>query len=175
MVINNRKGPFIFREGVIDDLQELVNIHVTSWNATYPTYNHKPTHALRESQWRKAFIEREDDWFCYVAQNHGGEIAGFATGNNFSDKELPYEGQLGKIHFLKQFQRQGLGRILVGCVVKHFLLKGINSMILFADPDNPAIRFYENLEGERILNKEGSFEGAYGWRDIKRLSQLCIT
>jgi ribosomal protein S18 acetylase RimI-like enzyme len=173
MIVTNAKGSFIIREGIMDDLPELVNIHVTSWNATYPGYHPKPTHALREHQWRKAFDEREDDWFCFVAQKHGGEIAGFATGNNFNDNELIYEGQLNKIHFLKEFQRLGLGRILVGCVVQRFLSKGFNSMILFADIDNPAIKFYDNLQGERLLDREGKFQGAYGWKDLQTLSELC--
>jgi hypothetical protein len=56
--------------------------------------------------------------------------------------------------------------------VNRFLKKGFNSMILFADPENPAIRFYEVLGGERILDKNGIFQGAYGWKDIKRLLLL---
>jgi hypothetical protein len=30
-------------------------------------------------------------------------------------------------------------------------------MILFADPQNPNIRFYERLQGEKLLDKEGIF------------------
>jgi ribosomal protein S18 acetylase RimI-like enzyme len=173
MIINNVKGSFIIREANVEDLPALVNIHVTSWNATYSTYHPKPTHALREHQWRKAFQDREDNWFCYVAQKQGGEIAGFATGNDFHDEELSYEGQLNKIHFLKEYQRMGLGRVLVGCVVARFINKGFNSMILFADTGNPAIKFYDVLKGERLLDKEGTFLGAYGWKDLQVLFELC--
>jgi hypothetical protein len=47
-------------------------------------------------------------------------------------------------------------------------------MILFADPDNPAIQFYEMLQGKRLLNKEGEFEGAYGWNDLNMLAKRCL-
>ena len=174
MIINNAEGSFIIREAGIEDLCALVNIHVTSWNATYPTYYPKPTPALREHQWKKAFAEKEDDWFCYVAATQTGELAGFATGNDFNDGELKYEAQLNKIHFLKEYQRLGLGRILVGCAVQRFLTRGFNSMLLFADPGNPAIQFYEVLQGERILDKEGVFQGAYGWKDLETLHKLCF-
>jgi ribosomal protein S18 acetylase RimI-like enzyme len=173
MIIHNTKGSFIIREAKFEDLPFLVSIHVTSWNATYPTYHPKPTYTLREYQWRKAFEEREDDWFCYVAQKQGGELAGFATCNDFQDEELSYEGQLNKIHFLKEYQRIGLGRVLVGSVVSHFIRKGLNSMILFSDPANPAIKFYDDLKGERLLDKEGIFCGAFGWKDLQQLADLC--
>jgi ribosomal protein S18 acetylase RimI-like enzyme len=171
--IETAKGNFIIRDAKPADLPALVDIHVTSWNATYPDHQPKPTHQLREYQWKTAFGKKEDNWFCFVVENEHAEIAGFATGNDFTDKELPYKGQLNKIHFLKPYQRLGLGRALVGQVVNHFLKHGIHSMILFADPGNPAIKFYEGLEGERLQDKEGVFQGAYGWKELRKLSVLC--
>jgi ribosomal protein S18 acetylase RimI-like enzyme len=164
---------FTIREAVESDLPELVHIHVTSWNATYPYYHPKPTPQLRESQWKKAFEEKADNWFCYVVVNENGKLVGFATGNDFYDVELPYRGQLNKIHFYKEYHRLGLGRKLVGYVVRRFLSAGINSMILFADPDNPNIKFYDVLNGERLFDKEGKFNGAFGWTDLNELAQLC--
>jgi ribosomal protein S18 acetylase RimI-like enzyme len=173
MNITTPKGTFIIREAVIDDIQNLVNVHVTSWNATYPHHFPKPTSETRTRQWEKVFEERPDNWFCFIAQKESGEIAGFATGSKFSDDELKFDAQLNKIHFLKQYHRLGLGRILVGEVVKRFLSKGFNSMLLFADPQNSNIRFYDILQGERILTKDGNFHGTYGWKDLQTLAALC--
>ncbi len=163
---------FIIREASPADLSQLVEVHVTSWNATYPGYHPKPTPQLREAQWKKLFEEKEDDWFCYVVENSEGNIVGFATGNNFQDAELPYKGQLHKIHFYKAYHRMGLGTKLVGFVARRLLSNGINSMILFADPANPNIGFYDMLGGERIHDKEGKFHGAFGWIDLQELSRL---
>jgi ribosomal protein S18 acetylase RimI-like enzyme len=172
-VIQNNKRFFTIREANVADIKVLVDIHVISWNATYPTYFPKPTHALREHQWKKAFEEKEDNWFCYVAEEKTAGVVGFATGNDFHDNELHYEGQLNKIHFLKEYQRLGLGRILVGKVVHRFLHKGFNSMILFADPENDNIKFYDVLGGKRLLDKDGKFQGAYGWNDLQSLLENC--
>lgn len=172
-MISTSKGIFQIREAQPSDLPSLVDIYVTSWNATYPYYHPKPTHALREQQWRKAFEFKEDNWFCYVVTKQNGELVGFATGNDFHDEELPYQGQLNKIHFLKDYQQLGLGRKLVATVVKRFLQQGISSMILFADPQNPNIAFYDTLGGEKILDKEGRFHGAYGWHDLDKLLDIC--
>jgi hypothetical protein len=46
-------------------------------------------------------------------------------------------------------------------------------MILFADPQNPNIAFYDTLGGEKILDKEGRFHGAYGWHDLDKLLDIC--
>ena len=173
MRIETAKGSFIIRDAKPADLPALVDIHVTSWNATYPAHEPKPTHQLREQQWKKAFEKKENNWFCYVVEKQDGDIVGFSTGNDFDNKDLNYEGQLNKIHFLKQYQRLRLGRRLVGQVVNHFIKQGIHSMILFADPANPAVRFYEGLGGKRVLDKDGKFHGAYGWQDLQKLSELC--
>ncbi len=169
MYICTSKGKFIIREATPADLQQLVHVHVTSWNATYPNHHPKPTPEIRTAQWQTRFLHKEENWFCYVAQHEDGEVAGFTTGNNFFDARLPYKGELNKIHFLKQYQRLGLGRVLVAKVAQQFLKAGIDSMILFADPQNPNIRFYEKLGGERLLNEKGEFHGAYGWMDIRPL------
>ncbi len=165
------KGSFTIREAKEDDVTALVQVHVTSWNLTYPNYHPKPTPALRTAQWIKAFEEKEDNWFCYVVVNEEHTIIGFVTGNDFHDTDLPYKGQLNKIHFLKEYHRLGLGRLLVGYVVRRFLQQGIHSMILFADPENPNIRFYDVLKGERLLDKDGVFQGAFGWKDIGIIEQ----
>jgi len=172
MYINTSKGRFIIREATPADLQQLVQVHVTSWNATYPNHHPKPTPEIRTAQWKKRFESREENWFCYVAQHEEGEIAGFATGNNFLHDKLPYKGELNKIHFLKFYQRLGLGRLLVARAAEQFLKIGIDSMILFADSQNPNIRFYEKLGGERLLDEKGIFHGAYGWKDIRPLLKV---
>lgn len=172
MYIFTSKGRFIIREAIPADLEQLVHVHVTSWNATYPNYHPKPTPVTRSQQWQQRFADRKENWFCFVAQHEDGEIAGFATGSNYFNNNVPYKGELNKIHFLKQYQRLGLGRLLMAKAAKRFLELGIDSMILFADPGNPNILFYERLGGERLLNEKGEFQGAYGWKNIKSLLEV---
>lgn len=50
---------------------------------------------------------------------------------------------------------------------------GFHSMLLFTDLRNDNIRFYEVLQGQRILNKDGKFHGTYGWKDLQVLANLC--
>lgn len=170
MQVQTTCGLCAIREAMPSDLPQLVAVHVTSFNATYPDYYPKPDIELREQQWQMLFARKPDKWFCYVVQPENEPIVGFATGHMFHDPALPYKGQLDKIHILKPYQGMGLGSMLMLKVVACFLKQNISSLILFADPANPAIWFYDGLEGERLLQADHSFNGAFGWKDLDRLA-----
>ncbi len=34
---------------------------------------------------------------------------------------------------------------------------------------NPTLGFYDRMGGERLLNEQGRFDGAYAWRDAEKL------
>jgi ribosomal protein S18 acetylase RimI-like enzyme len=169
------KQPVIFREATPEDVPELAALHVVTWAATYPRVARPPTFEIREPQWRDAFANHDGSWFCYlaVAAEPGQErLVGFAKGQDYQSPELPdFAGELSKIYLLPDYQRQGWGRRLLSHVVRRFLDRGIHSMVLFADAQNPSCRFYEALGAERLLENAGQFHGGYGWRDLKKLSE----
>lgn len=166
---------FIIRQATAADLSALARVHVTAWNATYPGYPSPPTYELRESQWRAAFQAGDAHWFCFAVERDDGELVGFAQGNRYAQPDQPdYAGQLNKIYLLREYQRRGLGRRLMGHVARRFLDQGITSMLLFADAGNPSCAFYEALGGEKLRAPDGTVADAnYGWRDLRRLADLC--
>src|SRR6476659_7486152 len=167
---------FIIREATAADLPALVDLHVKTWNATYPDVPKKPTYEIRERQWRQAFEVTDGSWFCFVVEGPNGELVGFAKGTPYDHRDLPdFAGELSKIYLLRDYQRQGLGRRLVGHVARRFLSQSVSSMLLFAEPQNPSCRFYEALGAEKLLDKAGDFHGAYGWRDLRSLAAVCPT
>jgi ribosomal protein S18 acetylase RimI-like enzyme len=164
----------IIREATAADIPALAALHVKTWNATYPDVEKKPTYEIRERQWRQAFAVTDGSVFSFVVEGPNGVLVGFAKGTPYSHPDLPdFAGQLSKIYLLREYQRQGFGRRLVGHVVRRFLSQGISSMVLFADADNPSCRFYEALGAERLLDDAGNFHGGYGWRDLRRLASIC--
>jgi ribosomal protein S18 acetylase RimI-like enzyme len=103
-----------------------------------------------------------------------GGLIGFAKGQHYRHADLPeFAGELNKIYVLPEHHRSGLGRRLVGHVIRRFLSQGICSMVLFSEPDNPSGRFFEALAGERVFAKNGEFHGAYGGRDLRKLAAVC--
>lgn len=162
--------PLIFRETISSDLRALATLHVKTWSDTYPGVAQPPTYELRESQWRKTFETQDDSWFCFVIENFRGQLIGFAKGIKYDHPDLPdFSGELSKIYLLREYQRMGLGRRLIGCVSRRFLTLGITSMVVFGEADNPSRKFFEALEGEKLGNATGN----YGWYDLQHLASKC--
>jgi ribosomal protein S18 acetylase RimI-like enzyme len=162
---------FIIREAIAADLPALADLHVKAFNETHGP---GPTYEIRERQWREAFGKADESWFCFVIESRDGELVGFAKGQPYDHTDLPgFAGELNKIYLLRQYHRRGLGRRLVGHVARRFLTRGISSMLLFGDAQNPSNRFYEALGAERLFAANGEFHGGYGWRDLRKLASIC--
>lgn len=156
------------RQATEDDIPALSQLHVTTWNATYAPFGLRgPSAEVRERQWRDAFARADPDWFCLVVERADGALVGFAQANR-SDNPA-YSGELRKIHLLRDYQRLGLGRRLVGHVARRFLTRGISSMWLLGDARNPSSRAWRALGAERCDDDPGS--GNYGWLDITPLAR----
>jgi len=164
----------VVREATSDDIPALAQLHVKTWNDTYWSVVNPPSAQLRERQWREQFAISDGSWFCFVIENSRGELVGFAKGKAYASDDLPnYSGELNKIYLLREYQRLGLGRRLVGHVARRFLDLGVTTMVLFGTPQNPSCAFHEALEGEKLFGKNGEFHGGYGWRDLQRLAAIC--
>lgn len=158
----------VIREATAADIPALAQLHATTWNATYaPMRMNGPPVAVREYQWREAFATLDDSWFCFVVQNSMGELVGFAKGQKCDHPE--YGGQLSKIYLLREYQRLGLGRRLIGYVARRFLTQGITSMWLFGDARNPSCNAWVALGAIKTDADPGS--GNYGWRDLQVLAE----
>ena len=155
----------VIREATAADIPALTDLHVRTWNATYPDAHPKPTYEIRERQWREAFAVIDGSWFCFVIERPNGELVGFAKGTRSDHPD--FAGELNKIYLLREYQHLGLGRWLVGHVSRRFLSQGISSMCLFGDGRNPSCRVWEALGAERIG------WGNYGWRDLRNLASIC--
>jgi GNAT superfamily N-acetyltransferase len=164
----------IIRQATSADIPKLAALHVKTWSDTYRRSKYKPTYALREQQWRQLFSAPAESWFCFVVENKKGELIGFAKANDYRGDLPGFSGELNKIYLLREYQRLGLGRNLVGHVARKFIDKGISTMVLFSTPQNPSCYFFEKLEGERLTGKNGEFHGGYGWKDLGRLAKICV-
>jgi ribosomal protein S18 acetylase RimI-like enzyme len=164
---------FVFRDATEADIPTLAQVHVTAWNATYPGTNNPPTVALRERQWRKAFTKENDgSWFCVLIERPDKGLVGFARGRRSDHPD--YQGELNKIYLLPEYYRLGLGRRLMAHVARRFLARGITSMWLCGEADNPTAAFHEALGGRNMTNDDGTTNyGNFAWDDLQRLAEIC--
>ena len=163
-------GSLTFRDATAGDIPRLAALHVKTWADTYPMVRRPPTYAIRESQWIEAFAKADGSWFCIVIESAAGELIGFAKGIRTG----LHTGDLNKIYLLREYQRMGLGRRLVGHVVRRFLAQGITTMTLSADASNPSCRFYLAIGAEYQRDDRGRAQlGAFVWRDLDALAHDC--
>ena len=160
---------FKIREASAADIPAVARLHVTAWNATYaPLLMKGPSYDVRERQWREAFARNEAGWFCFVVERPDGELVAFAQGNRSDHPE--FGGQLNKIYVLRDYQRMGIGRRLLGHVARRFRKLGVNAMWLFGDARNPSSRVWSALGATKTDSDPGT--GNYGWRDLDKLAAL---
>jgi ribosomal protein S18 acetylase RimI-like enzyme len=162
------------REARPADIPALAALHVQTFNETHRDGRPGgPSYELREHQWREAFDRQDGSWFCYVIEDDGGELVGFAKGTPHDGGIPGYKGELNKIYLLRRVHRQGLGRLILCAVAKRFVERGVTSMLLFGDANNPSNGFYERLGAERLYSAKGEFHGGYGWPDLSKLIAQC--
>ena len=155
----------IFRDAVAADIPALAELHVTTWNATYNT-SRGPTVATRTWQWNQVFAKENRRDFVLVLEDGHGRLIGFTWG---IPNDGEFQGQVSKIYLRWEYHGLGLGRRMMTETARRFLERGISSFILFAERSNPTLGFYDRMGGERLLNDQGQFDGAYGWRDLRPL------
>lgn len=155
----------VFRDAVATDIPALADLHVTTWNATYRT-NNGPTVATRTWQWNQVFDKEQRRDFVLVLENREGRLIGFTWGKPHDGE---FAGELSKIYLRWEYHGFGLGRRMMSETAKRFRDRGIESFILFAELSNPTLGFYDRMGGERLLSDRGQFDGAYAWRDLRRL------
>src|SRR5947207_2632354 len=135
---------FHIREAHKEDVPALARLHVQTFNETHRGGRAGgPSVELRERQWREAFGSSNQDWFCFVVEEDGGALVGFAKGTPHDGSVPGFAGELNKIYVVRRLHRLGLGRLLLCSVAHRFLERGVTSMLLFGDAANPSNAFYE--------------------------------
>ncbi|UJL47112.1 GNAT family N-acetyltransferase [Virgibacillus sp. NKC19-16] len=165
------------REANLPDATAIAKVHVDSWRTTYK--NIIPDEFLNNLSYKR----REELWTnniprgnVFVAENDAGKIVGFSSGGKErSGKYEEYQGELSSIYILKEFQGQGIGKLLAKPVIKEIEKSGINTMLVFVLEDNNSRLFYEALGGKVIDKVEVEIAGkklnelVYGWENIKNI------
>ena len=168
------------REATIADVAAIARVHVESWRTTYKgllpdDYLANLTYEQREPLWREILSKPVGHSLDYVAEDHAGNIVGFASGGPERSGDPVYTGEVYAIYLLERWQGQGIGRQLIATVVRQLIQRGFTSLLIWVLADNPSRRFYEALGGQPVrerLEMTGGVEVkdvAYGWLDARTL------
>ncbi len=156
-------------------------MHVDTWRAAYggivpEAHLDGLSYDESESLWRSVIAAGKG--CVFVAENNGG-VFGFASGQprgRVSEGLEEYEGELQTVYVLPVGQGTGAGRRLVVAVARHFVERGISSMLLWVFADNHSARgFYESLGAVPVAEDGFELGGAllsevaYGWKNLDAL------
>ena len=167
------------RRALPSDAPGIALVHVESWRSTYigivpDDYLTSLDRSERERVWRR-LIEDEIQ-ITYVAEHPIDGIVGFSNGGPARMDDIPYAGELYAIYLLAEYQRQGIGRRLVGELCAWLLSQDLTTMYTWVLDANPSRRFYESLGGIEFTRQTMTIGGidvlevAYGWNDISPLA-----
>ncbi|MYC84844.1 MAG: GNAT family N-acetyltransferase [Acidimicrobiia bacterium] len=163
------------------DAKSLARVHVDSWRSTYAgilpdEFLAGLSYRDRESFWEQVLTTARPTVSNFLAETESGDVVGLAAGGPERTGSETYLGELYLVYLLEQYQRRGLGRLLVSAVAERLLADGFGSMLLWVAKDNhPACRFYEALGGEPIDTRTIDVAGAdldevaYGWQQVADL------
>lgn len=135
------------------------------------------TYENREEKWATII----SDQAVFVAETDEGDIIGFSNGGKERTGNYPnYNGELYALYIIKEFQRKGIGKLLLKPVVDLLITNGIYSMIVKVLEENHSRYFYESLGAQRLDTLEIKIAGetyrelVYGWEDIRELSKYLV-
>ena len=172
------------REARAADVPQIARVHVDSWRTTYAgivpvDFLANMSYEEFEARWRGWMGELGGYGIFYAAELRSGQIVGFASGGRRREDRYPeYEGELYAAYLLREHQRKGLGRQLLGAVAEGLAAKGRHSMLAWVLAENPSRHFYEAVGGALLGSQEIEIGGvtleevAYGWDDTQNLTVL---
>ena len=166
----------LIREAREEDLFSIAKVQVDCNRSTYSKimpdkYLDNLSYESKAKEWNEKLFNSKKTEFMYVAETDNGKIVGFASASLHRTNAL-FEREIHSIYILKEFQRKGIGILLIKAIVIRFTEENVKSMILWTLKDNPSRIFYETLGGKlvdkRIIDRGGKKlqQIAYAWEDL---------
>lgn len=167
----------LIRKARMSDIRGLARVHVDSWETTYrgiipDEVLDKRTYESSEAKWLSRLADVSQTRFTLVAETDAGKIVGFASGGEAQDEHPVYKGEVYALYILKEYQRAGIGRLLVKGSAERLRELGFEPMLIWVLEANPACGFYERIGGRFVETKTMDFAGkelteiGYGWDDL---------
>jgi GNAT superfamily N-acetyltransferase len=177
----------LIREAKPEDALAIARVHVDSWRTSYrgivpDGFLASLSYEDFEQRWRERLgCARDPRPPRYVAESPpSGRIVGFAAGGlrrePAYDEYPEYEGELFALYLLREHQREGIGRRLLGSVATGLAQGGSQRMITWVLARSPSRGFYEVVGGVLLGSEEIEIGGArldevaYSWADVRALS-----
>jgi GNAT superfamily N-acetyltransferase len=172
------------RTAAAGDAPGIARVRVDSWRSTYrglipDAYLDAMRTDASTALWERVLTAGPNTTRVFVAE-HGAEIVGFSCGTLLPQAKLGMDSELAAVYLRRDFQRLGVGRRLVGAIVRAQCAQGATGLLTWVIAGNRGARaFYEGLGGELMVEQPFQWDGmdlmeaGYGWRDLPALAAAC--
>ncbi|WP_226037984.1 GNAT family N-acetyltransferase [Aquibacillus saliphilus] len=168
------------RKAVLEDADKIAEVHVQSWKTTYSDLINEEdlsnmTFENRKTLWETILQMPMKGQVALVLHDDDNDIVGFISGGKERTKRFGYDGEIYAVYLLKDYQRKGLGTILLDAFAKAMKKEGYESILVWILTQNPSSKFYIDFGAEQVDEEETSIgegtyqETAFGWRRIDEL------
>ena len=172
------------RRATAGDAPAIARVRIDSWRSTYrglipDAYLDAMQVEASTALWDRVLTAGPNTTCVFVAE-HGTDVVGFSCGAPLQPAKHGFDAELTAVYLRREFQRAGLGRRLVGAVVKAQHAQAATGLLTWVIAGNRGARaFYEGLGGELIVEQPFQWDGmdlaeaGYGWRDLSVLAATC--
>ncbi|WP_407272845.1 GNAT family N-acetyltransferase [Radiobacillus sp. PE A8.2] len=171
---------FHIRKAKLDDAESIAEVHVESWKSTYSEFINERdlsniTFEHRRTLWETILKMPNIGQIALVVEQEDGKIVGFISGGQERTKRFGFDGEIYAVYLYKQYQRMGLGTMMLEAFAKEMKNLGHSSILVWVLTQNPSNRFYidfgaEKIDQEQTTIGKGTYqETAYGWKEIDNL------
>ncbi|MBM7571424.1 GNAT family N-acetyltransferase [Aquibacillus albus] len=173
---------FHIRKAELKDAEKIANVHLKSWKSTYSDLINEQdmsniTYENRKTLWETILKMPMKGQPALVIHDDKEEIIGFISGGKERTKRFGYDGEIYAIYLLGEYQRKGLGSMLLEAFAKEMKKEGYQSILVWVLTQNPTSQFYLDYGAKQIDKEEttigqGTYqETAFGWKNIDELLQ----
>lgn len=170
---------YSIRKADYADAEVIANIHVISWKHVYTDLVDEKdlsntTYDNRKILWQTVLKMQKKQQWTFVLMD-GETVVGFISGGPERTKRFDYDGEIYNIYLLPEYQRKGLGGMLLQAFAEEIREHSYTSLLVWVLTQNPSSRFYERYEAKPVGKEqttigEGTYqETAYGWGNIDDL------
>ena len=166
------------RKAKVSDAAGIAKVSVDTWRTTYRgVVSDRVLAGLAyeksEKKWDQIIASEKD--IVFVAENHHGDIIGYANGGKERRNHAVYEGELYALYLLQDYQKRGIGKQLLSSIASELAEWDIRTMFVWVLEQNPSRYFYEALGGKEVdetsivIGGTSLKEIGYGWDDTSHL------
>ncbi|WP_058308288.1 GNAT family N-acetyltransferase [Gracilibacillus massiliensis] len=175
---------YTIRKARIEDAQDIAEVHVNSWKATYQNLINEQdlsntTVEHRQILWETILkLPRKQQPVTVIEEQ--GEIVGFISGGKERTDRFGYDGEIFAIYLMPSHQGKGLGKRLLKSFAQEMKELGYRSLLIWVLTKNPTHQFYLKYGATKIEEDQTTIgydtyqETAYGFKDIDILLQKLI-